>query len=405
MGWPEPPMPEPVLWPFGPPPPPPPLPAGTAPPQEPYPVSYDVAYPARLSRWKTLFRGLLLIPVWIFLYLINYLQWSLILVGWTTVFWRKNYPSWVFKGLSGSFDYYARATAYGLLQTDKFPSFDREASPVRLDFADPPSGRLSRWRLIWWKGVLLIPHMVVLGALYMALFVVTILAWFGILLTGNYPRGMFAFATGVMRWQYRLMAYFVSFNDRYPPYALSANAGPAGRKATVWSGVSGAVLAGGLTTLFILAAAMGGRTKTENVNYADIQQGRGFSMVNIGTVNGDVALGLVRAHDPGDELVQFIRPDTDERVVVFEWQITNLSGRSINVSDATARLEANVRGENRDFEPEFVSVANRAAPAQIASGNQATVQAVFVVPSVAVPAALQFHNGFAGRGGVTYRFE
>ena len=129
--------------------------------------------------------------------------------------------------------YVARATAYGLLQTDRFPSFDYEHSDVVLEFAQPPSGYLSRWRVFWWKLTLLFPHYVVLYALQLALVVVTTLAWLGILFTGNYPRGMFAFATGVMRWHYRVLAYFVSYNDRYPPFALSHEAGPAGNKSVV----------------------------------------------------------------------------------------------------------------------------------------------------------------------------
>lgn len=373
--------------------------------RESYPVSYDVAYPERLSRWKTLLRGFLIVPLWLFLYLINYLQVLLMVVGWTAVFWRKKYPSWAFHGLAGSFDYSARVAAYALLQTDKFPSLDREASFVRLDFVDPPNGRLSRWRVLWWKGVLLVPHLLVLSLLYMALFVVTILAWFGILGTGNYPRGMFAFATGVMRWQYRVMAYFASFNDRYPPYSLSANAGPSSAKATVWSGIGGVVLAGGFGAIVISAAVIGGRTINEDVNYADVQQGSAFSLVSLSTVDGDVLVSLTRAYDPGDDLVQVLQPGAGERVVVFEWTLTNLSSSAITVSRAAAQLTATVESGDRNFGVEFVSVANRGAPASIASGADAIVQAVFVVPASAQPSELQFHNGFAGRGGVTYRFE
>ena len=59
----------------------------------------------------------------------------------------------------------------------------------------------------------------------------------------------------------------------------------------------------------------------------------------------------------------------------------------------------------RDLAAVFVSVNNRAAPATVRSVASATVQAVFVVPADATPVQLQFNGGFAGVGGVTYRFK
>jgi len=92
------------------------------------------------------------------------------MLGWMTVFWRKKYPMWLFHGLSGSFDYTARAWSYGALLTDQFPSFSREQSMVSLDFDDPPSGYLSRLRVLFWKGILLFPPHGVLPVLAMAVF-------------------------------------------------------------------------------------------------------------------------------------------------------------------------------------------------------------------------------------------
>jgi Inner membrane component of T3SS, cytoplasmic domain/Domain of unknown function (DUF4389) len=72
------------------------------------------------------------------------------------------------------------------------------------------------------KAILLIPHFLVLLILGIAaLFVAVLIAPFGILFTGNYPRGMFNFVTGYLRWGYRVNAYFLSLTDRYPPFSLS----------------------------------------------------------------------------------------------------------------------------------------------------------------------------------------
>jgi hypothetical protein len=70
---------------------------------------------------------------------------------------------------------------------------------------------------------LAIPHYIVLFFLWIAAIVVVIIAWFAILFTGRYPRGMFDFVQGVIRWGVRVVAYaFVLVTDRYPPFSLAA---------------------------------------------------------------------------------------------------------------------------------------------------------------------------------------
>jgi hypothetical protein len=94
------------------------------------------------------------------------------------------------------------------------------AYPVRLEATlDEP---LSQWKWLV-KWILAIPHFVVLAFLWAAFVVVTVIAWFGILFTGTYPRGMFDFNVGVLRWTWRVMYYAISGGlgtDRYPPFAL-----------------------------------------------------------------------------------------------------------------------------------------------------------------------------------------
>ena len=66
-----------------------------------------------------------------------------------------------------------------------------------------------------------IPHYVVLFVLGVAVVVVTIIAWFAILFTGTYPRGLFDFVVGVGRWSTRVWAYaFLLVTDTYPPFSL-----------------------------------------------------------------------------------------------------------------------------------------------------------------------------------------
>ena len=88
--------------------------------------------------------------------------------------------------------------------------------PLSYDVEYPEE--LSRW-LIFVKGLLAIPHLIILYALGIAVNVVTIIAWFAILFTKRYPRGMFKFVVNVNRWSANVNAYLFLLRDEYPPFS------------------------------------------------------------------------------------------------------------------------------------------------------------------------------------------
>ena len=127
-------------------------------------------------------------------------------------------------GAAGSGAFTAPGEEAGLEATPA----EREAYPVDLDGRLDPA--LTRWMWLV-KWFLAIPHLIVLAFLWLAFFVLTVVAFFAILFTGRYPRGIFEFNSGVLRWSWRVgfYAFSVLGTDRYPPFSL----GPADYPATL----------------------------------------------------------------------------------------------------------------------------------------------------------------------------
>ena len=208
-----------------------------------YSAALEIDYPDReLNRLTSFFRPVLFIPIGILLALLSgpttlgeparppegtdpvlmltvgaggilTLPTALMLV------FRQKYPRWWFDWNLELTGFTTRCLAYLALLRDEYPSTDEEQA-VHLDLWYPDAATdLNRW-LPLVKWLLAIPHYIVLAFLWIAAAVCVVAAWFAILFTGRYPRGLFEFVTGVFRWTLRVWAYaFLLTTDRYPPFS------------------------------------------------------------------------------------------------------------------------------------------------------------------------------------------
>ena len=138
------------------------------------------------------------------------------------ILFRKKYPRWVFNFLVEVARLTTRVEAYLLLLVDEYPSTDEEQS-VHLDIEYPDAENDLNRFLPLVKWLLAIPHYIALIVLGIIAVLLTIVAWFAIIITGRYPRAIFDFVVGVGRWGTRVVAYaFLLTTDRYPPFRLGA---------------------------------------------------------------------------------------------------------------------------------------------------------------------------------------
>ena len=202
-----------------------------------YPVNLSIDYPDRnLNRLTTFFRIITAIPILIIIGLLSSAEWewkgtsgevyqyatagAVFLPLVLMILFRHKYPKWWFDWNVALTKFSTRVEAYLSLLTDEYPSTDEEQS-VHIEIPYPDAkNELNPW-LPLVKWLLAIPHYIILWFLLIAAIVCVVIAWFAILFTSRYPRGLFDFVVGVYRWSLRVAAYaFLLTTDSYPPFSL-----------------------------------------------------------------------------------------------------------------------------------------------------------------------------------------
>jgi len=210
-----------------------------------YPVEFSVDYPDRqLDRLSSALRFLWIIPIAIVLAALShlYLQtttWStdagtvqyttlaeagalLFLAPVLMIVFRQKYPKWWFDWNLELMRFQNRVASYFALLRDEYPSTDeQQAVHLAIPYPDARTDLNRFLPLVKW--LLAIPHYIVLAILALGAIIAVIIAWFAILFTGRYPRALFDYVVGVLRWSNRVTAYaFTMMTDRYPPFRLKA---------------------------------------------------------------------------------------------------------------------------------------------------------------------------------------
>lgn len=201
-----------------------------------YPAAFGIDYPEKCDRLTTLLRIPMIVPILLVLGLVvgavgqaqfppvwRYVGSGggcIVLATILMILFRRKYPRWWFDWNLGLIRFAARVLVYLAVLTHRYPSTDEEQA-VHIDVTYPDVVRDLNRFLPLVKWLLVLPHVIVLAFLNAAVLVCTIIAWFAILATGKYPRAIFDFVVGVMRWDFRVVAYAILLvTDVYPPFGF-----------------------------------------------------------------------------------------------------------------------------------------------------------------------------------------
>ena len=139
-------------------------------------------------------------------------------IAWFAILFTGRYPQGLRDLVAMYLRWRVRVVAYAARLRDESPPFGEGAYPAAIELRQPdgPRDRLT----VGLRPILIIPQLVAVWAIGIAWAVTTIIAWFAILVTGRFPRGLYDFSVGAFRWSTRVEAYMLLLHDEYPPFSL-----------------------------------------------------------------------------------------------------------------------------------------------------------------------------------------
>jgi hypothetical protein len=145
------------------------------------------------------------------------------LVIWIPVLFTGRYPDWAWVLTAGTLRWSTRVSQYLLGLTDTYPAFSMHA-PGDIQIERPESS--SRFFAVpvigsFVKGIILIPHVIVLYVLGFVVMICELVIWIPVLFTGQFPGWAFQLVSGYVLWSSRVGAYLLGLTDSYPPFSFS----------------------------------------------------------------------------------------------------------------------------------------------------------------------------------------
>jgi hypothetical protein len=194
-----------------------------------YPIVLSTGKPVSSNRfWAipivgVLVKSIILIPHFIVLYVLAIVLYLAQLVIWAFVLFGGKYPDWAFSLTAGVLRWGTRLLLYFYGVSDQYPPFSMEA-PGDVVISRPESS--SRFFAIpivgiFVKGIILIPHFIVLYVLGLVVGLCQLVAWIPVLFTGVYPGWAYQLVSGYILWSARVYAYLLGLTDAYPPFSFS----------------------------------------------------------------------------------------------------------------------------------------------------------------------------------------
>ena len=334
-----------------------------------YPVRFEADYPERLSRLSSFFRIILAIPLLILVGILGGypaiagislgvsfgLIWGILFVHWLAVLIRGRPVGWLFAAIVAIERFVLRANAYILLMSDRYPPFEGDW-PVRYEVDQPE--RLQRRQVLIWKTIVTIPHFFVLTLVSLFVGVIVFIAWFAILFTGRYPRGLYDFVAGWLRWYARTAAYWMSLTDVFPAFSFTPETGRGGTTGYVVSAVIGGLLFfGGIAGLATLIA-WPVDVHEQRVSYDRLLSGRSSGQIEV----AGMLVSLDGAEDPYETSDGILQPASGRRLVLFFVSVLNFNKADLGVDEWDFRLKDT---GGRRYRPVLVTVDGVRAPQDV----------------------------------------
>jgi hypothetical protein len=192
----------------------------------PYPATFTFDPPEKVANWRPLVHWLLAIPHFVVLYVLGIVSSIVGCISWLVIVFTGNLPDGLANIQAMYMRYAARTFTYLAFLREEYPPFTFATTTT--DPGDDPRVRLDvvpqltdRNRVTtFFRILLVIPQMIVLGILGIGVYVALFIGFFAVLFTGHWPTGLRDFLIKFMRWSIRVQTYYLLLTDVYPPFSL-----------------------------------------------------------------------------------------------------------------------------------------------------------------------------------------